>query len=279
MSDDFVDGGDPEQTDAPPVDVPADTPPPDDPAADSGENFYAEHAAVELSPELLLERKKMRASFIKKKEGQNQVRKDYEQLKAQVTSLQTDDQAAANYIQNRFPGYQLTPITQAGTPVASEDQSTLGAGLEFLDGPISKKIKQEIEAVIAPVRHQQHQQSADAQLTKLQALSTQLADRAPTWEDEQAKMVRYQQFVKSGQLESPEFGSLLDILYDGVTKNRQVASGYAQHMSTVARSQTATSKAPRGHSNLSDMIMKAPKTEAFRLASEQAERDLATRSK
>tara|TARA_R110002020_G_scaffold26193_4_gene84570 strand:+ start:959 stop:1816 length:858 start_codon:yes stop_codon:yes gene_type:complete len=254
------------------------SPDPDIPASPpefDGANFHD----VELSPELHEERKSMRRSFIKAKTQQNEVRREHETLKAQVTALQTDDQAAMNYIQNRFPGYRLVPEGHdQGVNGVNGDEPTLGAGLDFLNAPVAQMIQSAIEKRIGPLEQHQQQSRNAAQYSKLQDLSTKLAERVPTWEDEQPTMVELQAFIKSNDLEHPKFGSRLEVLYDAVTKNRQVASAYSNHMKTVARSSTATSKAPRGHTDFASMILKAPKQDAYQMAIEKAEKDIASHS-
>lgn len=228
------------------------------------------------------------------RERYGEMEANHNQYRDVLSNFYKDDAYALQVLRQRFPqlAHQLTmnggtPGTPPASPRPGQQTSqniqileqSLGEDLAFLAPRIGPAIEQMVEtrvqALLAPLEQRTQQQQAQSRKAAEDEVMAELDREHPGWEVRYGKdMQELDQFLSGDQLKHPRFGSRYQILHRAV--NPDISRVDALRSSQAAgRNRLSTGRAGRQSApDMTEAIIKAKNSDAFRLASEAAAREL-----
>ncbi len=286
-------------SDAPPLDTPADpgpepvdTPDPEpvatEPVAAAPVESFINPA--DLPEEIKPHWKRMHRAYTKKQEEFKAHRADLEML----TRFRTDENYARELLhaEVRRRGLHLAPANGATTedrpaaPAAPSDgpparlvetiKSRLDPSLHWMAESLAAAAYAGTQEATRPLVEKDRAKDQAARDEEWGALAGKLTETAPGWEAHETDMNALLDFLRSPALRHPQFGDKLTFLYNAVTNGSAAKAAAIREMGDAARNATRTGQSGRSTlPNITDRVRKAANArEAMKVAAEEAEREL-----
>ena len=207
---------------------------------------------TKLDPALQPIFKKMQGAYTKRMQAIAGIRE-----KADVVDRFYNDQNFANQTLQAWAaqnGYQIVPkggTPQGQAPGASQTpqelvnafKAKLDPSLHWMAEPQAEAVWTVMQQLLSPLVQNQQQTQLASRQSEYDRHATELAGRAPGWEEHEDDMSELLSFMESKQLSHPRFGSKLQLLYDMATSR---ASALAEATNRVNAAAKNRSSIPRG---------------------------------
>ena len=232
----------------------------------------------DFPPELQPHWKRMQAAYTKKTQA---IARDRDKIEL-VNRYRSDPNFALQFMQQ-----ELQRMGAAPQPQQPQHQPTNGQVPPAFVDAIASRLPQELrwmapamaEATYASVAHltapivkQTQDRAREERETEWDTLAQQLSERQPGWEAHEDEMLAMNEFLTSGKLKHPTYGSKLDILLNLVTGGAAATQRAIQRMSDAGRQRTTTGQPSRTTvPNITDRVRSAKTThDAFQVAAQAA---------
>lgn len=229
-----------------------------------------------------------------------QMHRTYNQKLAEIKAKQADIDLVAQYRSNphaaeqfirseaRRLGISLAEARAAtneapqpsGQPVPADLVALMKADMpqelawlaDSLAPTLSKVVNRLVQSQTAPLAERQRQAEIDRHALELEGLAAELSERAPGWEAHDKDMLSLLEFMGSGRMRDPRWGSKLELLHKLADGGQAATVNALQRMGEAARNKTTTGQPARASvTNISDRVRAAKNVrEAMLLASRAA---------
>lgn len=204
----------------------------------------------DFPPELQPHWKRMQAAFTKKMQANARDRDKIEL----VNRYRSDPEFARQFMQQELQRLNI------GTPQQQPQQAPNGQVPPAFVEAIAARLPQELrwmapamaEATYASVSHltapivkQTQDRAREERETEWDTQAQQLSERQPGWEAHEDDMLAMNEFLTSGKLKHPVYGSKLEILLNLVTGGAAATQRAIQRMSDAGRQRTTTGQPSR----------------------------------
>lgn len=205
-----------------------------------------------------------------------------------VARYRSDPEAAKQFILSEYQRLGLSPQQaraaandaveappsggQAPAHILEAVKAQLGPELAWMAPSIANAQWAANRLMTAPLEERQRQQEMGRMQSEYTTLAAQLSEKAPGWEARDKDMLSLLDFLQSGRMTDPRWGSKLEILH-GITTNGETATMNAmKKMAEAAKNRQTTGQPVRGTvTNLSDRVRNSRNLrEAMELASQAA---------
>lgn len=187
-------------------------------------------------------------------------------------------------------GFQLTPINGAASQQGRSPQqgaggvpaqlteafkTNLAPELQWMAEPMAAAMGQSLQQLLQPVLGQQQKVQQQQRVQEWQKHADELQGVAPGWEEHEDVMTDLHEFLKSGDLYHPKYGSKIEMLYNLATAKAAAMKQATDRVNSAAKNRVSSGRSGPRANPINDQIAKAPNSnQAWELAIKAAKQQL-----
>lgn len=179
-------------------------------------------------------------------------------------------------------GFQLAPIGANGNQAApgttgqqqgkapaelvAAFEQNLAPELKWMAEPMAAAMGQSLQQLLSPVLTQQQQVAQQQRVQEYEKYADELRGVAPGWEEHEDVMTDLHDFMRSGAMYHPKYGSKIEMLYNLATAKAAAMKQATDRVNSAAKNRVSSGRSGTKPTDDLNGILKANKQDAWQIA-------------